>query len=168
MGSNLAKFDKARLIETYLQSQRAYRKEFELEGKDARAMWDKENGGDAHKDQTASSIQECVFATPILKPRVPETTRVGKERSLRSPTSPNNKNARRTERQASVTSGRRAVKTGRLSKKQHNPPASRKDASGDSIGANKKENCAPRGAAECSDPERVEREFVSSHECLLR
>ena len=158
MDSDLTKFDKARLIETYLQSQRAYRKEFELEGKDARAMWDKENGGDIYKDQTAPSLQEGVFATPILKPRVPEKTRGLKERNqLRSPSSPNKKGSRRAERQASETSRRRAVKTGRPSKEQHNPSIFRKDASDGSIGAKKEKNRALRGAAGCSDPERAER-----------
>ncbi|KAI0698942.1 hypothetical protein BC835DRAFT_631091 [Cytidiella melzeri] len=70
--STLVKHDKAQFINSYVRSQHAYRKAFESEGREARASWDKEKTGIAETDKPAQVIQNLVFATPVLKARVPE------------------------------------------------------------------------------------------------
>lgn len=68
---SLTKVDKAQLIKSYLQSQRVYRSFFKAEGEQDCAKWERQID-ESHGDTILDKVQEAVFTTPVLKPRVPE------------------------------------------------------------------------------------------------
>ncbi|KAI0091973.1 hypothetical protein BDY19DRAFT_570946 [Irpex rosettiformis] len=125
--SNLAKFDKGCFVDAYVQSQRTYRKTFELEGRAVCATWGKENGDGVCTDQIAPNIPGCGFTTPILKPRVPEDTSLHDEDIPRDPPAffSNKKDTLKSESQARQ-SCRRPTNTTRSVTKQYNTSGSRK------------------------------------------
>ncbi|KAI0773474.1 hypothetical protein BC629DRAFT_1736611 [Irpex lacteus] len=75
--SDRAEFDKAQFIETYVRTQRTYRKSYEEEG---RADWGKEGDEGVRKEQTLRVSERTGFGTPILKARAPEKIDASKER----------------------------------------------------------------------------------------
>jgi hypothetical protein len=69
--SELADFDKAQLIKSFLISQRSYHAEHEKEGRKHRAAWDK-NTILTDVSETTRTAGAIGFMTPVLKARVPK------------------------------------------------------------------------------------------------
>ncbi len=158
--SDRAEFDKAQFIETYVRTQRTYRKSYEEEG---RADWGKEGDEGVRKEQTLRVSERTGFGTPILKARAPEKIDASKERPpQRSPVlSGKKKDARKKGEENLKTQRTQPRHTSTSDKKL--PPArqnSRKVTLDDFVAVKQNARGASGKGKESEDPERTERQSV--------
>lgn len=159
--SDRAQFDKAQFIETYVRTQRTYRKSYEEEG---RADWGKEGDEGVRKEQTPRVSEQTGFGTPILKARAPEKIDASKERPpQRSPVLSGKKKDARKKGEETLKTERTQPRHTSTGDKKLLPARqnSRKVTLDGSIAVKKNARGASGKGKESRDPERTECQSVS-------